>query len=138
SALLPVAGILAEARREFRLLRRLVGRGALSCRLGDFAVELFVVRQASELIEEDHRLLRRNLELLPAGPADDFVVEPQDVVAELGELGVVGVVRAGRQTISLGPPDPADAVVVGAAALRTCEAAGPGFGLFGEECALVE
>jgi hypothetical protein len=51
---------------------------------------------------------RRDLEPLPAGLADDFIVHTDQVVAELRELRPIALVRAGRQLVFLLPPDPAD------------------------------
>jgi hypothetical protein len=98
---------------------------------------LLVLRQPLELIEEQQRVQRGDLEPLPARLADQLVVEPQQVIAELGELGAVALVGAGRQPILLHSTDPAHVVVAGPATARTGVLRGPGFRFFGEEGALV-
>src|SRR6185312_8766623 len=45
-------------------------------------------------LQEDHRVLRGDVELGPAGLADDVVVEPDHVVAQFGKLGAVAIVGA--------------------------------------------
>src|SRR4051812_6274127 len=135
-ALLPIARVPTEPRAQLRL--RLDGlRGFLGGRL-DLLLQLVVIGQPGELIDEDHRLLRRDLELPAAGLADDLVVEAENVVAQLRELLAIHLVGPRGRTIFLHPPDPADAVVVGAAAFRARVAARLGLGLVGEEGAFVE
>src|SRR4051794_27951644 len=110
-ALLPAAGIASEPRRHRRLA--LGGGLRLARRQVDLLFELFVVGQAGELIHEHQRVLRGNLELLAAARARDLVVEAQQVVSQLGELGAVALVGAGREPGLLRSPDPADAVLAG-------------------------
>jgi hypothetical protein len=81
---------------------------------------------------------RGDLELLPAGLADQLVVEPEEVIAELGELRAVALVGAGRQAILLGTTNPAHAVLIRAPAARAGVAGRSRLGLVGEEGALVE
>ena len=64
----------------------------------DLPFELFVVGQTGDLVHEHQRVLRRDLELLAARLARDLVVEPQQVVAQLRELGPIALVGSGRQS----------------------------------------
>ena len=94
--------------------------------------------QPGELVGIDHRLLRRDLELLPARLAGHVVVQPEEVVAQLGEFGAIDVVGPRRQPILFRSPHPANAVVPGPAAFRALETAGSGLVLVREEGAFVE
>jgi hypothetical protein len=82
---------------------------------------LDVARQALELIDEQQRMHGRDLELLPARFAHHLVVDPDQVVAKLGELRAVTLVGARRQPILLRPPDPTDGIVVRTPATGTRE-----------------
>jgi hypothetical protein len=62
---------------------------------------------------------RRDFESLPAGLADHLVVDPNQVVTQLGEFRAIPLVRAGRQLVLLLSPDPSNRIFVGAAAART-------------------
>jgi len=81
---------------------------------------------------------RRNLEALAARLTGQFVVDADQVVAQLGELGAVVLVGIARQPVLLGAPDPAHLVVVGAPAARAPVAAIALLGPFVEEGAFVE
>lgn len=59
---------------------------------------------------------RRYFELLSARLANDFVVDANQMIAKLGELGAVPFIGARGQPIFLDAPHPAHVVVVGAAA----------------------
>src|SRR4051794_20342572 len=83
-------------------------------------------------------MLRRNLELLPAGLAGDFVGGAQQVVAELCELRAIAFVRATGRSVLLDPPDPTDAVLVGAPALRALIPSLPGLWFLRKKRAFVE
>lgn len=100
--------------------------------------EFLFVRQTGQLIDEHHRLVRRDLEFLAAGLAGNLVVQPQQIVAQFCELRAIDVISPWRKSIFLRPPDPPDAVVAGPAALGTGISALPGFCLIGEESAFVE
>ena len=106
------------------------GCSASSC------VGLFVFRQAFELIGEHHRLVRRHLELLAARLAGHLVVEAQQVIAQLVELGAVLALRLA--ILALGAPHPAEAVLVDPLASRTRILRRPVFRLLDEECFLVK
>jgi hypothetical protein len=64
---------------------------------------------------------RRNLEALAAGLTNDFVVNANEMVAELGELRAIALVRAGRQAVLLRASDPPDRILIGSAAARTTQ-----------------
>jgi hypothetical protein len=64
---------------------------------------------------------RRDLESLRARFADDLVVHTNEVIAQLGELGAIALVGAGRQTIFFRAPYPSHGVLVRTAAARTTE-----------------
>src|SRR5215210_122118 len=94
---LPARRLAREPRGDGRFLGR--GRfGVARCRR-DLAFEVGVVRQARKLIEVDERMLRRNIEFATAGLARDLVVEPQQVIPELRELGAVRIVRASGRAV---------------------------------------
>ena len=79
---------------------------------------LHILRQALDLIEEQHRMERRDFEFLPARLAHHVIVQAQQVIAQLVELGSIVGVAALRWTILLGPADVADAVLIRALAPR--------------------
>src|SRR5262249_27259192 len=135
AALFPARRLPGKARRQRRLSFRL--RLRFARRHVDLALELFFVRQSLQLVYEHQRVLRRDLELLAARLAGDLVVEAKQVVAQLGELGAVDFIGAGRQPILLGASHPANAVVVGPVALGTLIAAGSRFRFVVEKRALV-
>jgi hypothetical protein len=78
-----------------------------------------VLRQTFELIDEQQRVQRGDLEPLAAGLAHDFVVDANEMVPQLRELGSVALIRARREPILLDAPNPADRVLVGPIAART-------------------
>src|SRR5687767_4546226 len=80
----PAFGWSRETRRQLGAVDRLLGR-----RLGGRVVGLFVLRQAFQLISEQQRMMRRHFEFLPARLARHLVVQAQQVVAQLVELGAV-------------------------------------------------
>src|SRR5215470_10874513 len=92
AALLPARGLSREACRKLRLARRF--RLRVAGGFCDLAFELFLVGQPGRLIDEHQRVLGGNLEFLPTGLARNFVIEPQEVIAQLRELGAVRVVGA--------------------------------------------
>jgi hypothetical protein len=81
---------------------------------------------------------RRNLEALAARLTGELVVDADQVVAQLRELGAVALVGVAGRPIFLRAPHPAQLVVTGAAAARTGVAARALFGTFVEEGAFVE
>ena len=52
-------------------------------------LQLFVIRQTGELIHEHQRVLRRDLELLPARLARDLVVEPQQIIPKFCKASAI-------------------------------------------------
>jgi hypothetical protein len=80
---------------------------------------------------------RRDLELLAAGPADHLVIDANQVIAQLRELGAIAFIRARRQPIFLGPPHPSHGVLIGPAATGTTEPLFAALGFVEEECALI-
>jgi hypothetical protein len=81
---------------------------------------------------------RRNLEALAARLTGEFVVDADEVIAQLGELRPVALVGVGRQAVFLRAAHPAELVVARAPAARAGVAAGALFGSLGEERAFVE
>jgi hypothetical protein len=81
---------------------------------------------------------RRNLEPLAARLAGELVVDADQVIAQLGELGAVALVGVAGQPVFLRPAHPLHLVVIRAAAPRTREAAVSLLGPFVEEGAFVE
>jgi hypothetical protein len=81
---------------------------------------------------------RRDLDLLAARLAHDLVVDADEMVAQLGELGPVALVGARWQPVLLDPAHPADAVLVGPPAARAGHLGRTGLGAVGEESAFVE
>jgi hypothetical protein len=55
---------------------------------------------------------RRNLEAFAAGLAGHFVVDTNQVVAQLGKLGAIAFIGARRQTVLLRPAYPTHGVFV--------------------------
>ena len=90
------------------------------------------------LLDEHHRVLRRDVELLAARLAGDRVVDADHVVAQLRVQRAVALVGAGRQAILLDAHHPAHLVIVDALAARAGELVGPRFVLAVEEVAFVE
>ena len=119
----------ARRRRRRRVLRRV-----LSGRVFVF----HIARQALELIDEEQRVQRGDLDLLAARLADHLIVYADEMVSQLGELRPVALVGAGRQPILFDAPHPADRVLVGAPAPRARHAQRTGFVAIGEEGAFVE
>jgi hypothetical protein len=62
---------------------------------------------------------RRDFEALPARLAHHLVVDSNQVVAQLRELGAISLVGARRQLVLLLTPDPSHGVFIGTAAART-------------------
>jgi hypothetical protein len=81
---------------------------------------------------------RRNLEALAARLTGQFVVDADQVIAQLLELGAVLFVGVAGHPVFLGSPHPAHLVVVGALAPRARVAAVALLGPFVEERAFVE
>src|SRR6187402_1172858 len=73
--LFPAGGLAGEARGNRRFC--FGGRLSVAGSGGNLALQLFVVRQAGELIDEQQRLLRRDLEFLAAALARHLVVEAE-------------------------------------------------------------
>jgi hypothetical protein len=76
------------------------------------------LRQAFELIDEQQRMHRGNLESLAARLAHDLIVDANEVVAQLRELRTIAFVRALRHPIFLRSPHPAHRILIRAAAAR--------------------
>src|SRR5262249_37175541 len=90
------------------------------------------------LLDEHHRVLRRDVELLAAGLAGHRVVDADHVVAELGVERAVAFVGAARQTILPRADDPAHLIVVGALAARARQLVGARLVPVVEEVAFVQ
>jgi hypothetical protein len=80
---------------------------------------------------------RWDLDLLAARLAHHFVIDANQMIAQLGELRPVALISTRRQTVLLDAPDPADRVLVGATAPVARVARGSVFVAFGEEGAFV-
>ncbi len=132
----PAAGRPGESRWERRF--GFVGGLRFSGGRGDLGVEIVVFRETLELIDEHQRVLRRDLELLPAGPARHLVVEPQEVIAQLRKFRAILVVGTGRQAVLLHTADPPDVVLIRAPAPGTLIPSRAGFRLFRKEGAFIE
>src|SRR5262249_53207575 len=102
------------------------------------AVVLHGGRRGVSLLQEDHRVLRRDVELLPACLARHRIVDADHVVAELEEQRAIALVGAGRNPILARPYDPAHLVLIDAPAARTGELVGPRLAAAVEEVAFVE
>src|SRR4030095_6934317 len=115
--LFPARRLTGEPRRQ----RRLAGRWRirLSRRHADLSLQLFLIGQTCELVHEHQRVLRRDLEFLPARLAGDLVIEAEQVIPQLGELGPVRIVGSGWELVLLRAPYPADAIFSGPSALGT-------------------
>jgi hypothetical protein len=81
---------------------------------------------------------RRDFELLSARLAHDLVVDANQMIAKLGELGAVSLVGAGRKTVLLDAANPPHVVIVGAAAARAGIPRRSRFRFVEEESAFVE
>jgi hypothetical protein len=81
---------------------------------------------------------RRNLEALAARLTGEFVVDANQMVAQLEELGAIGLVGIGRHPVLPRAAHPAHLVVVRALAPGARIAPVPLFGPFVEEGAFVE
>src|SRR5262245_5683327 len=90
------------------------------------------------LLDEYHRVLRRDVELLAARLARDRIVDTDHVVAELAVQRAIAIVGAVGQAILLRPDHPAHLVVVGALAAGTGELVGPRLVAVVEEVAFVQ
>src|SRR5215475_10882698 len=97
-----------------------------------------LVHFTATLLEKDHRVLRRNIELLPARLARHRVVHPNHVVAEFPEQRTVALIGPGRNAILLRSNHPAHLILVGAPAPRTGELVDAGLVAVVEEIAFVE
>jgi hypothetical protein len=80
---------------------------------------------------------RRNFEPLAAGLADDLIVDANEMIPQLGKLRPIALIRARRQPILLGSPDPPYRVLVRSPAPWTAEALFASFRLVEEEGAFV-
>jgi len=80
--------------------------------------------------------MRRHLEFPAAALAGHFVIETQQVIAQLVELGAVFALRL--SILALGAPHPAQAVLIDPLATRTGELRGPVLRLVDEEGFLVK
>ncbi len=89
--LLPASRFAGEAGgdRRFGLRRLLVPGGRC-----DLLLERGRIGQARQLVDEHERVLGGDVELAAADLAGDLIVDPQQIVAQLGELRLVGVVGA--------------------------------------------
>jgi hypothetical protein len=136
SLTLPASRRASKAVWQFRL--------RLGCRLGlargrrNLGIEFVVFWKAFDLIDEHQRMLRWDFDLLPAALAGHLVVDTEQVVAELGELGAILIVSAWRKPVALDPADPTDAVFVRTSAPRALVSPRPGFRFLAEEGAFVE
>ncbi|MGQ0734711.1 MAG: hypothetical protein ACT4QD_13780 [Acidobacteriota bacterium] len=101
-------------------------------------VVLDILRKAFELIDEQQRVQRRDLELLPAGLAHHLVVDANQMIAHFPEFRAVAFVGAGRQAVFLDSAHPSNVVVVGAATAGARVARGTILGAVVEEGAFVE
>jgi len=81
---------------------------------------------------------RRNLEALAARLTGELVVDADQVIAQLLELGPILLVGVTGHAVFLGATDPAHLIVVGAFASWARVAAVALFGPFVEEGALIE
>src|SRR5439155_11847703 len=90
------------------------------------------------LLQEDHRVLRGDVEPLSARLAGDRVVDADHVVAQLGEQRAVALVGAGRDPVLARADDPLHLIVVDALAARAGELVRPRLVLVVEEVAFVE
>jgi predicted Rossmann fold flavoprotein len=134
--LFPAARLSREPRGQRRLA---VGRGFRLFRQGvDLSFELFFVGQACELVHEHQGVLGRNLEFLAARLAGDFIVEAEQVVPELGELGPVVLVGPGRQPVFLGAAHPPNVVFTRSPTLGTLIPPRSGFRSVREQGTLAE
>lgn len=89
-------------------------------------------------LQEDHRMLRRNIEPLPARLACHRVVHADHVIAKLREQRAVALVGPWRDPIFPRPHDPAHLIFVHALASRAGQPIGAGFVLIVEEIAFVK
>ena len=106
--LLPARGPAGEPRGQFRLaLRR---RRWLSRGFADLPFQFLIVGQACQLVDEHQRVLRGDLEFLATRLARHLVVEAEEVIAQLGELGPVRFVGARRRPVLLRAANPSDGV----------------------------
>jgi len=81
---------------------------------------------------------RRNLEALAARLTGKLVVDPDEVIPQLGELGPVGVVGVARRPVLACAPHPPQLIVAGPLAAGTGVAAVALLGFLVEEGALVQ
>src|SRR6187455_1575516 len=80
---------------------------------------------------------RRHFELLAAALARHFIVEPQQVIAQLVELGAI-FTALGLPVLALGSSHPANGILVGTLAPWACILCGAGFRLLLEDCFLIK
>jgi hypothetical protein len=90
-----------------------------------------------ELLEKDQRAMRWDLESLAARLARHVVVDPDKMILHLAEERAIALVRAGGNLRLLGPPHPADRIIIRATAARALKSGGPLLGFFGKEVAFV-
>jgi len=133
--LLPAARSAREPHRQRRL--RVRRRFRLCCRSVDLPLEFFVIRQPCELVHEHQGVMRWNLEFLSAGLARHVVIKAEHVVAQLRELGKVGVVSPRRRPALLRASHPPNAVFTGPSAPRALVSGLASFRLLREEDAFV-
>src|SRR5262249_39403429 len=84
--LFPSVRVRPKPRRERRLSLRFDGARRFARSSFDLPLELFVVWKSRELVDADHRLLRRVLDLFPARLAHHLVVETEQIVAQFSEF----------------------------------------------------
>ena len=94
SRLFPAAGLACEASRQGRRSLGLGFRFGFARCGPDLRFERRVVWKAGDLVHEHERVLRGDLELLPASLARDVVVDAEEIVAQLFERDAVGVIDA--------------------------------------------
>jgi hypothetical protein len=102
-----------------------------------FVLVLDIRRQTLQLFQEDERAMRWNLEALAAGFAGHVVVDTDEMVLDLAEHGAGTLVGATGHLRLLGAADPADRIIVRAAAARALQPCRTLLGFLGKELALV-
>jgi hypothetical protein len=109
--------------------------------VGSWALKLLLILdvlwQAFQLLQEDERSMRGDLETLAARSARDVIIDADQMVFALAEQRAIAIVGAGWNLRFFRAAHPPDGIVVGASAARALEAGGALLRFLGEELTLV-
>src|SRR5262245_33470496 len=113
-------------------------RSSIEARVLVVAAGVHLASRRGALVDEHHRVLRRNVELLAAGFARDRIVHADHVVAQLGEHRPIALVRAVGNPILASAHHPPHLILVDTFTARAAQLVGASLVAAVEEVPFVE